>query len=134
VSPRRVLRLALPLLAATACIVGCGGSKSGANAEKATTVKATTVPIEGVGDAIGGSVAPLAQCRDWQAGSVEERFATIEDIRGQLTPQTSPSERSGFPDQEAYDLFQRVCARPYASAFRLYKVYANRAGFQALEP
>ena len=92
------------------------------------------MPIEGVGDAIGGSVAPLAQCRDWRAGSTEERFATIEDIRGQLTPQTSANENSGLPDEEAYDLFQRVCAREYASAFRLYKVYVNRAGFEALEP
>jgi hypothetical protein len=61
-------------------------------------------------------------------------MATIEDIRGQLTPQTSESEESDLPDHEAYELFQRVCARDYASAFRLYKVYVNRAGFKPLAP
>lgn len=92
------------------------------------------MPIEGVGQPIGGSVAPLAQCRDWREGSVDERMATIKDIRGQLTPQTSANEDSGLPDQVAYDLFQRVCARKYAAAFRLYKVYTQRAGFEPLVP
>ena len=118
------------LLAAAACLAGCGQAKSSDDQTRSDT----TVPIEGVGESIGGSVAPLAQCRDWRAGTVEERMATIEDIRGQLTPQTSANEGSGLPDQEAYDLFQRVCARQYASAFRLYKVYTQRAGFEPLEP
>jgi hypothetical protein len=121
------VRLAAVLTAATACLAGCGGSSP----EKP---ESEPVPIEGVGASIGGSVAPLAQCRDWRMGSVDERMATIEDIRGQLTPQTSESEDSGLPDQEAYDLFQRVCARKYASAFRLYKVYTQRAGFEPLVP
>jgi hypothetical protein len=125
-----VMRRTAVLLAATVCLAGCGEAQPSADQPRTDT----TVPIEGVGDPIGGSVAPLAQCRDWRDGTVEERMATIEDIRGQLTPQTSASEDSGLPDDEAYDLFQRVCTRPYASAFRLYKVYTQRAGFEPLEP
>jgi len=121
----------LVLMAATACLAGCGGSNPD---QGGSHDKAEPVPIEGVGASIGGSVAPLAQCRDWLRGSVDERMATIEDIRGQLTPQTSESEDTGLPDQEAYDLFQRVCARNYAAAFRLYKVYTQRAGFEPLVP
>jgi ABC-type glycerol-3-phosphate transport system substrate-binding protein len=121
------VRLAALLMAATACLAGCGGSSPEKPASE-------PVPIEGVGASIGGSVAPLAQCRDWVRGSVDERMATIEDIRGQLTPQTAQNEDSGFPDQEAYDLFQRVCAQKYAAAFRLYKVYTQRAGFEPLVP
>jgi hypothetical protein len=128
-TPRRVVRLTALLLAATACLAGCGEAKPSSDQPHTETV-----PIEGAGEPIGGSVAPLAQCRDWRSGTVEERMATIEDIRGQLTPQTSPSEDSGLPDQDAYELFQRVCARKYASAFRLYKVYTQRAGFEPLEP
>jgi hypothetical protein len=135
VSARRLARLALAAVAAlalAACAAGCGESSAGGDA---TDDRATeTVPIDGVGDSIGGSVAPLAQCRDWGEGTIDERMATIEDIRGQLTPQTSESEKSDLPDQEAYELFQRVCARDYASAFRLYKVYVNRAGFKPLTP
>jgi hypothetical protein len=128
-TPRRVVRLTALSLAAIACLVGCGQAKPSSDQPRTETV-----PIEGVGEPIGGSVAPLAQCRDWRDGTVQERMATIEDIRGQLTPQTSPSEDSGLPDQDAYELFQRVCARKYASAFRLYKVYTQRAGFEPLEP
>jgi hypothetical protein len=126
----RVVRRTSLVLAAIACLAGCGQAKSSEDQIRTDT----TVPIEGVGASIGGSVAPLAQCRDWRAGSVDERMATIADIRGQLTPQTSANENSGLRDQEAYDLFQRVCARQYASAFRLYKVYTQRAGFEPLEP
>jgi hypothetical protein len=135
VTARRVARLALALGAAlvlTMFAAGCG--ESSADGEPAADRTTETVPIDGVGETIGGSVAPLAQCRDWREGTIDERMATIEDIRGQLTPQTSEGEESDLPDDEAYDLFQRVCARDYASAFRLYKVYVNRAGFKPLAP
>lgn len=122
---RHLARLAVPLLAATAALTSCGESPAD---------RPERVPISGVGEPIGGSVAPLAQCRDWLRGSRDERLATIEDIRGQLTPQTSESEDSGLSDQEAYDLFDRVCAQEYASAYRLYRLYVQRAGFKPLSP
>lgn len=122
---RHFARVAVPLLVATASFTGCGESSPD---------RPERVSISGVGESIGGSVAPLAQCRDWRRGSVEERRATIEDIRGQLTPQTSESEDSGLPDKQAYELFERVCAQEYASAFRLYRLYTQRAGFEPLSP
>jgi hypothetical protein len=134
-TPRRFPRPALAVVTVMAMAAGAAGcGESSADGEPAAKPTTETVPIDGVGDAIGGSVAPLAQCRDWREGTVDERRATIEDIRGQLTPQTSESEESDLPDDEAYDLFQRVCARDYAAAFRLYKVYVNRAGFKPLAP
>jgi hypothetical protein len=134
VTARRFARLALAVTAVAMAAGAAGCGESPADGEPSADRTTKTVPIEGVGTPIGGSVAPLAQCRDWREGTVDERMATIEDIRGQLTPQTSQSEESDLPDDEAYDLFQRVCARDYASAFRLYKVYVNRAGFKPLAP
>ena len=122
---RHGARLAIPLVAATTLLTACGGSSPDAPERES---------ISGVGQSIGGSVAPLAQCRDWRRGSADERRATIEDIRGQLTPQTSQNEDSGLPDHEAHALFDRVCAQEYASAFRLYRLYVQRAGFKPLSP
>lgn len=123
---RHGARLAIALVAATAFLAGCGEESSPDRPERES--------IDGVGQSLGGSVAPLAQCRDWRRGTPEERRATIEDIRGQLTPQTARNEDSGLPDAEAHALFDRVCAQEYASAFRLYRIYVQRAGFKPLEP
>ena len=122
---RHLARLTIPLLAATALLGACAES---------SPEQPKRESISGVGQSLGGSVAPLAQCRDWRRGSPDERRATIEDIRGQLTPQTSRSEDSGMPDEEAHALFDRVCAQEYASAFRLYRLYVQRAGFKPLSP
>jgi hypothetical protein len=119
----------------------CGGSDEPASQQDGGGAPASQEPIDisgrseisGVGQSIGGSVAPLAQCRDWRGGTTAERLATIEDIRGQLTPQTSPNERSGYPDREAYKLFERICAQEYASAYRLYKLYTQAAAFAPLQ-
>ena len=119
----RSRRLAVPLLVAAAAFAACGGD---APDERPS--------VEGVGQSIGGSVAALAQCRDWNAGSVQERLATVEDIRRQLTPQTSETAETGLSDEEAYDLFERSCANEFAAGFRLYKLYAQRAAFKPLDP
>ena len=120
-SRSRVARLAVPVWAAAFLLGGCGGGDTSADPQ-----------VGGVGQSIGGSVAALAQCRDWREGSVPERLATIEDIRGQSTPQTATNEDSGYSDEAAYDLFERVCAQEYASAYRLYKLYGQAAAFAPL--
>jgi len=122
---RNGARLTIALLAVSASLAGCAESSDDPPKRES---------ISGVGQPLGGSVAPLAQCRDWQRGTPEERQATIEDIRGQLTPQTAQGEDSGLPDEEAHALFDRVCAQEYASAFRLYRLYVQRVGFRPLEP
>lgn len=87
--------------------------------------------VTGVGQPIAGSVAPLAQCRDWSAGTEEEKLATIGDIRAQLNQAGSDGPTPDLTDQEAYDLFERACANDYAAGFRLYKVYARGAAFSS---
>jgi hypothetical protein len=90
------------------------------------------VDVRGVGLMSGNSTAQFANCRDWRGGSVKRRYATIEDIRGQLTPQSSESAASGLPDDEAYRIFQRVCANGFSDELRLYKLYARAQGFAPL--
>lgn len=113
---------ALAPVAATlvaAALAGCGDD---AQADREVT---------GVGQPIAGSVAPLAQCRDWEAGDEEEKLATIADIRAQLNQPGADGPTPDLTDREAYDLFERACANDYASGFRLYKIYARGAAFSS---
>jgi hypothetical protein len=84
-----------------------------------------------VGPVRAGSVASLAQCSDWVAGSREERIATLHDIRAQVN-QTGAEPTTDIGDDEAYAILQRTCSRPYASGFRLYKLYTRAAAFSSL--
>lgn len=127
-SAGRFARLGAFVLVAAAALSACGGDTP----SKGGDSPAERTDVSGVGQTIGGSVAPLAQCRDWRGGSTAERLATIKDIRGQLTPQTSESEESGYPDREAFKLFNRVCAQDFTSAYRLYKLYGQAAAFAPL--
>jgi len=63
---------------------------------------------------------------------VKRRYATIKDIRGQLTPQSSESAASDLSDDEAYRIFQRVCASGFSDELRLYKLYAHAQAFAPL--
>jgi hypothetical protein len=90
------------------------------------------VDIRGVGLVRGNSTAQFANCRDWRGGSVRRRYATIDDIRGQLTPQSSESAVSDLSDEEAYRVFQRVCANDFSDELRLYKLYAHAQAFAPL--
>jgi hypothetical protein len=89
--------------------------------------------VPGVGQARAGSVAQLASCADWNEGSVEERLATIEEVRGQINLEEGTVRTPALSDQEAYDFFERACAPDYATGFRLYKIYARAAAFQSLQ-
>jgi hypothetical protein len=120
-------RAALALLAALVALGGCGESGE-AGAGEETEV----VDIRGVGLVRAGSTAQFANCRDWRRGTVEERYATIEEIRGRLTPQTSATDESDLPDQDAYRVFQQSCAAEFADKARLYKIYASAQAFAPL--
>lgn len=93
-----------------------------------------TGETQGVGAVRGGSVAPLAQCTDWNAGEEDAKMATIADIRAQVNQAGADGPTPDLPDDEAYDLFESVCANDYAAGFRLYKVYIRAAGFAPLAP
>ena len=118
-------RPALVLLAAALALGGCGtdddpgGDRGAAGAQ-------------GVGLVVAGSTAQFANCGDWRRGTVPQRYATIADIRGQLTPQSSDTETSDLSDQSAYEIFQSSCATDGADQLRLYKVYARAQAFAPL--
>jgi hypothetical protein len=120
-------RAELAVLAAVAAVValaGCGGSDEEGGSTRAE--------VAGVGIVRAGSTAQFANCRSWRRGTVEERYATIEDIRGQLTPQTAETAESDLSDKAAYQLFQHVCANEFAADIRLYKLYARAQAFAPL--
>jgi hypothetical protein len=108
-------------LIAAALLAGCGGN-------------APSEPqgLSGVGPVSAGSQAQYADCEHWNSGTAEDKLATIADIRGQLTPQDSRNSDSGYPDEAALELFDRVCSYEFAAKLRLYKLYARAAAFAPL--
>ena len=116
----------LALVAAGVALPACGEDGGGGDPGRD---RDAPVDIRGVGLMRGNSTAQFANCRDWRAGSVKRRYATIEDIRGQLTPQSSESAVSDLSDEEAYRIFQRVCASEFSDELRLYKLYARAQAF-----
>jgi hypothetical protein len=115
-------RAALVLIAALALLAGCGDSGDSGDAPEG----------EGVGPVVGGSTAQFASCKDWVGGTEEERYATIEDIRGQLTPQSSETAESDLSDKAAYEMFEHSCEAEWAASLRLYKLYARAQPFAPL--
>jgi hypothetical protein len=119
----------LLLVAAAIGLPACGADDDDAAARRDSE---GPVDIRGVGLVRGNSTAQFANCRDWRGGSVKRRYATIEDIRGQLTPQSSESAESDLSDKKAYRIFQRVCANDFSDELRLYKLYAHAQAFAPL--
>ena len=116
------LRVAAAALAAAAALTACGGGD-----EKAAKPKA-----EPLGEQLGGSVAQLANCADWHGGAYDRKLATVADIRNQVNRDDTGIESPPLSDEEAVQLFDQECAKPYAKGFRLYVVYARAAGFAPL--
>jgi hypothetical protein len=119
----------LALVAAGAALPACGDDGDGGTSGRD---RDAPVDIRGVGLVRGNSTAQFANCRDWRGGSEERRYATIEDIRGQLTPQSSESAESDLSDEQAYRVFERVCANEFSDELRLYKLYARAQAFAPL--
>jgi hypothetical protein len=122
-SGRAVLVLVAALVALPAC---------GEKGDSASRDDGEPVDIRGVGLVSGNSTAQFASCEDWRKGSVKQRYATIEDIRGQLTPQRSESAESDLSDEAAYRIFQHACKPEFADKLRLYKLYAHAQAFAPL--
>ena len=85
-----------------------------------------------VGQESAGSVAQFADCGDWREGTKAERLATVEVLRGHLTPQRSKSAASPLSDERAYELLDKACSPGYAESLRLYKLYVRMQGFAPL--
>ena len=103
-------------------LAGCGGDGE----------RAQQQPARAVGEARVGNVGALAMCRDWRRGTTEQRLATIRDIRAQITLKGTPTPTPDLTDAQARQVFDRACADSYAAGFRLYKLYARAAAFQAI--
>lgn len=73
-----------------------------------------------------------ADCEDWNKATREERYATIEALKGQLTPQTAEVPASALDDDEAYEIFERFCRARFGNKLRLYKIYVKAQGLSPL--
>ena len=114
--------LATTLTFGAFAVSGCGGDSTAP----------TTAEAEPLGREAAGSVAPLAQCSDWNRGTEAEKLATIEEIRSQVNLESSGVQAPPLSDDEAMELFENACAESFASGFRLYVLYARAAGFAPL--
>jgi hypothetical protein len=124
--------LAAAVLAAAALVLpACGSGGDGGG--DAARDKNAPVDVRGVGLMSGNSTAQFANCHDWRGGSVKRRYATIRDIRGQLTPQSSKKAESDLSDKQAYRVFQKVCANAFSDKMRLFKLYAHAQAFAQFE-
>jgi len=119
--------VALVLVAAAVVLPACGTSRGSTSRHQGAPVD-----VRGVGLTRGNSTAQFANCRDWRLGTVKQRYATIADIRGQLTPQSSASAESDLADGTAYRIFQHDCATPFSNKLRLYKLYVRAQAFAPL--
>jgi hypothetical protein len=117
VASGRKLALLVSTLALAWSTVGCGdGGSSGEQAQQGPHLRD---PIN------------LADCRDWNAGTLDERLGTIRGIRdflGGPVPGTS-GHGATLSDEQAYKLFEGWCGNEYARGFKLYKLYARAAAF-----
>jgi hypothetical protein len=97
-------------------MAGCGGSDGG---DEGGGPESLDQPIE------------LADCTDWEEGSVDERLGTIRQIRtfiGGPVPGTGGTGVT-LDDEKAYDLFEEACSESIAQGFTLYKIYVRAAAF-----
>ena len=115
--------LAVVALCAAAATAGCGSG-----GDEASPRSSGAQPV---GDMSGGSVAQYANCGDWRRGTKAERYATIEVLRGRLTPDSSKTAASPLTDDRAYEVFQDACAQGIDS-LRLFKLYARVQAFEPL--
>lgn len=113
-------------LAAATTSAGCGGDDP-----KEARDPPRPAGAQPVGDMSGGSVAQYANCGDWRKGTRAERYATIEVLRGRLTPDSSKTAESPLSDDRAYEVFQETCAQGLDS-LRLFKLYARVQAFEPL--
>lgn len=124
-SPRRSVAVAGIAAGALALgIAGCGGGpepEAGAAGQDGP-----------VGQPRGGSVAQLAQCRDWNGGTEAQRLATVEDIRSHVNLEDTGVEASELSDAEAIEVFDNGCDEPAADGYRLHVMYARAAAFKPL--
>ncbi|HST32095.1 MAG TPA: hypothetical protein VLJ80_01120 [Solirubrobacteraceae bacterium] len=122
----------LALLAATAVLLGgCGD---------ASTSHASTFPTHLAGPVTAdvGESARSDTCEQWRKGTVQQRHGALKRLRKFATsPIGSSNARKYGPtlsESRAYRLFDSLCAKHFARAFKLYKLYERAAAFLGSVP
>jgi hypothetical protein len=120
-----MVKVALGLIVVAAVAVaiaafGTGGSEGS---------ESSSVEQLGVGQYRAGSVAQLAQCEDWAAGTDEQKQVTLDDIQNQLNQAGADGPTPDLSDDKAIEILDRACSQSYATGIRLYKLYARAAAF-----
>jgi hypothetical protein len=110
------------VLASAVALGGClGGSGS-------------SEPTGGSGGANLGQSVRTADCAGWRRAGPQERRSTIDAVKGFAGGPVSAGDVEGatLPDEKAYNLFEGTCRQPFATRFKLYKLYTRAAGLQRL--
>jgi hypothetical protein len=132
----RAARRAAPILGALALAAAGGcGSEDRANEEPERPAGGGVVDISGtapVGEVSAGSVAQFVSCADWKGATRDQKLATIADVRSQVSRDEPGVEAPALTDDEAMRVFDTACRPDWAGGFRLYKIYAQAAGFAPL--
>lgn len=103
---------------AAALLAGCGGDEP----------SAPQVPGDSTQVAL---TAREADCDDWNGATVDERGALIDALEEAEGAPTTGATPAVLSKDQAYDLFEGYCSESFAGAFKLYKLYARAAAFQA---
>jgi hypothetical protein len=110
--------LAAAGVAAALALAGCGGGSSRSAASGAA-----------VGNPSLGNPR-LVDCTNWRAGDPGARYGTIREIRRFAGgPAGEGYNGATIPDRTAYRVLDGWCRQPYATYFKLYKLYTRAAAF-----
>ncbi|MEA2217265.1 MAG: hypothetical protein QOK19_2826 [Solirubrobacteraceae bacterium] len=122
---RRAAVTAVLLLCIAALTAGCGSSRS----SEATAARAS-------GASAGVDVGESARsdtCAQWRAGTDAQRAGALSRLRkfagSPVGSSTLMKNGHVLNEKQAYKLFQDVCKRHFARAFKLYKLYERAAAF-----
>jgi hypothetical protein len=108
------------ILCCLALLSGCGST-----AQSSTLGEHSSVDV--------GESARSDTCAQWRAGTVAQRRGALVRLRKFAGSPVGSSAglQNGhvLGDDRAYKLFQSICAKHFARAFKLYKLYERAAAF-----
>jgi hypothetical protein len=117
---RRTLPPAAAILCCLALLSGCGSS-----AQSSTLAEHSSADV--------GESVRSDTCAQWRAGTIEQRRGTLVRLRKFAGSPVGSSAglQNGhvLSDDRAYKLLQSFCAKHFARAFKLYKLYERAAAF-----
>lgn len=131
-------RRAAALLAVGAALIGGAGVLGGCG--EAGSSSASTFPTH-VAEPVTSDVGESARsdtCAQWERGSVRQRHGALARLhKFAVSPIGSSNVAKYGPtlsESRAYRLFDSLCAKHFARAFKLYKLYERAAAFLGAKP